>query len=173
MLSTTVTTCVAVAVFPEPSVAVHVTVVLPSGKLAGALFDAVTLQLSAIVGVPKVTFVNAVAQVPASTFTVTAAGAVIVGSILSSTVTVAAPEAEFPLLSVTVSITVFAPKSSQSKEVISRDIEEIAQLSVLPSLIIAAVMVALPEASSCTVISWVVTVGAMLSKTEIVAEDET
>ena len=89
MLSTTVTICVAVAVFPDPSVAVHVTVVLPSGKLAGASFDAVALQLSAIVGVPRVTFANAAAQVPASTFTVNAAGAVIVGSMLSSTVTVA------------------------------------------------------------------------------------
>ena len=131
-----------------------------------------TLQLSPVVGVPNVTLLSAVLQAPASTFTVTAAGAVIVGSMLSTTVTVAVPVAEFPLLSVTLSTTVFGPKSSQSKEVISSDKEEIAQLSVLPSLIIAAVMVALPKASICTVISCVVTVGAMLSKTEIVAEDE-
>ena len=90
ILSTTVTTCVDVAVFPLPSVTVQVTVVLPRGKLVGASFVVpATLQLSAVVGVPKTIFAKAVAQVPASTFTVTAAGAVIVGSILSTTVTVA------------------------------------------------------------------------------------
>ena len=84
MLSTTVTTCVAVAVLPDPSVTVQVTVVAPNGKLVGALLVVeATLQLSAVVGVPSVTFEAAVANVPASTLTVTAAGAVIVGSMLS------------------------------------------------------------------------------------------
>ena len=64
--------------------------VAPNGKLVGALFVVeATLQLSAVVGVPSVTFEAAVAQVPASTLTLTAAGAVIVGSMLSTTVTVA------------------------------------------------------------------------------------
>ena len=87
ILSTTVTVCVAVAVLPEPSVTVHVTVVSPSGKLFGASFVVeATLQLSSVVSLPSVTPVAS--HVPASTFTVTAAGAVIVGSILSTTVTV-------------------------------------------------------------------------------------
>ena len=88
MLSKTVTTCVAVAVLPDPSVTVQVTVVAPNGKLVGAsLVVEATLQLSAVVGVPRVTFARAVAHVPASTLTLTAAGAVIVGSSLSVTTT--------------------------------------------------------------------------------------
>ena len=82
MLSTTVTVCVAVAVLPEASVTVHVTTVSPNEKLAGAsLVVLATLQLSAVVGVPKSTPVAS--QLAASTLTVTATGAVIVGSILS------------------------------------------------------------------------------------------
>ena len=74
--------------FPLPSVTVQVTVVFPNGKLDGASFVVLaTLQLSEVVAAPKVTFDNAVLQAPASTFTVTAAGAVIVGSMLSTTVT--------------------------------------------------------------------------------------
>jgi hypothetical protein len=88
MLSTTVTVWVAVAVLPDPSVTVQVTVVFPNEKLVGASLVVLdTLQLSEVVGVPRLTFAKAVAHVPASTFTVTDAGAVIVGSILSTTVT--------------------------------------------------------------------------------------
>jgi len=72
-------------VFPLPSVTVHVTVVVPTGKAAGALFvtDA-TEQLSDVEGVPNETpvavqLVLVVAE--------TAAGAVIVGLTLSVTVT--------------------------------------------------------------------------------------
>ena len=73
---------------PLPSVTVHVTVVAPSGNEVGASFEVdATLQLSAVVALPKVTLASAASHVPASTFTVTSAGAVIVGSSLSSTVT--------------------------------------------------------------------------------------
>jgi hypothetical protein len=45
-----------VAVFPDPSVTVHVTVVVPNGKVAGALLvTAATVQLSAVVGTPSET----------------------------------------------------------------------------------------------------------------------
>jgi hypothetical protein len=84
-LSETVTVCVAVDVFPEPSVTVHVTVVDPNGKAAGALLTVdATEQLSDVVGVPKATPVAT--QDPASAFTVTFAGAVIEGAIKSCTV---------------------------------------------------------------------------------------
>jgi hypothetical protein len=107
-LSVTVTVCVAVAVFPDPSVTVHVTVVAPNGNVAGALFTVVaTEQLSAVVGEPSVT-PDAV-QIPASAFTVTAVGAVIVGFWLSVTVTVCVAVAVFPEPSVTVHVTVVAP----------------------------------------------------------------
>ena len=85
-LSTTVTVCVAVFIFPEPSVTVQVTVVTPNGKTVGALFVVeATEQLSAVVGTPRTT---PVAVQAVFVFAVTLAGAVIVGKILSVTVTV-------------------------------------------------------------------------------------
>jgi hypothetical protein len=86
-VSFTVTIWSHVAVNPDPSVTVHVTVVFPSGNVAGALFvtDA-TEQLSDVVGEPRAT-PDAV-HVPAPASTETFAGQVIVGLILSITVTV-------------------------------------------------------------------------------------
>jgi hypothetical protein len=85
-LSVTVTICVAVAVFPAASVTVQTTVVLPNRKVVGALLvvDA-TVQLSAVVGVPKLT---PVAVHPLLVVVLTAVGAVIVGLMLSVTVTI-------------------------------------------------------------------------------------
>ena len=120
ILSTTVTTCVAVAELPEASVTVQVTVVAPNGYGSGASFVAAfAAQLSAVVGAPKVTLEAAVVHEPASTLTVTSAGAVIVGLILSSTVTVAVAEFVLPAGSVTVSVTVLAPKLAHVKAVTS------------------------------------------------------
>ena len=86
MLSVTVTVWVAVALFPEPSVTVQVTVVLPKGKEVGALLvTEATEQLSAVVGVPRTTPVAVQAVfVVVATFD----GAVMVGLMVSSTITV-------------------------------------------------------------------------------------
>jgi len=74
-------------VLPAASTTVQVTVVVPTGKVAGASLETVaTEQLSAAVGVPNETFVAE--QVPASTEAATAAGAVIVGNCRSLIVTV-------------------------------------------------------------------------------------
>jgi hypothetical protein len=63
-----------------------VTVVVPSGKVAGALLTTLaTEQLSAVTGVPKTT---PVAVQLALAFTVTLEGAVIVGKMLSTIVAV-------------------------------------------------------------------------------------
>ena len=60
-----------------------------------------TLQLSPVVGVPRVTFARAVVHTPASTLTLTAAGAVMVGSMLSIvTTTIALVEVQFVVPSV-------------------------------------------------------------------------
>ena len=85
-LSDTVTVWVAVAVKPDPSVTVHVTVVNPNGNALGALFvvDA-TVQLSLVAGVPNTTPVEVQ---PVLVVAVTLIGAVIVGFTLSVTVTV-------------------------------------------------------------------------------------
>jgi hypothetical protein len=86
MLSTTVTSCVAVAVLPAASVTVQVTVVLPNGNATGALFTTLaTVQLSEVTGEPSATPVAVHAVL---VFTVIAAGATIVGLALSTTVTV-------------------------------------------------------------------------------------
>ena len=111
--SVTVTNCVAVAVFPEPSTTVHVTVVVPNANTAGAsLLTLATEQLSAVTALPNTT---AVAVQAVSVVTLTAAGAVIVGKVASLTVTVALPVEELPFVSVTVNVTVLVPKSSQVK----------------------------------------------------------
>jgi hypothetical protein len=84
-LSTTVTTCVAVDVLPDPSTTVHVTVVFPNGNELGALFVTLaTEQLSLVTGVPKFVFT---AKHPLLVDIVSAAGAVIAGVIISVTVT--------------------------------------------------------------------------------------
>ena len=85
-LSVTFTVWVAVVLFPEPSVTVQVTVVLPKGKVVGALLvTEATEQLSAVVGVPRTTPVAVQAVfVVAATFD----GAVMLGLIVSSTITV-------------------------------------------------------------------------------------
>ena len=83
---------------PLLSVTVQVTVVVPSGKAAGALLltDA-TPQLSAVVGVPRTTPV-AVQFVFVVAFTL--AGHVMVGSVTSTTVLIiTAVEIEHPLIS--------------------------------------------------------------------------
>ena len=79
-MSFTFTICVQVAILPEPSVTVHVTVVLPNGKLAGALLVTLaTVQLSAVTGVPKLT--PLAVHLLASANTLTLGGQVIVGRV--------------------------------------------------------------------------------------------
>jgi hypothetical protein len=86
ILSVTVTVWSQVAVFPELSVTVQVTVVVPVGNAAGALFiTEATPQLSAVTGVPRLT---PVAEQPLFVVVLTATGQVIVGRILSVIVTV-------------------------------------------------------------------------------------
>jgi hypothetical protein len=79
----TVTVCVAVALLPLASVAVHITVVDPSGNNAGALLLVITgVNKSLLVVVPNVT------AVAVALTTETFAGAVIAGAVVSVIVTV-------------------------------------------------------------------------------------
>ena len=86
--SITLIVCVAVLELPLASVAVHVTVLIPTEYVAGALLVKTMLfgavQLSDTAGAVKTT----VAEHVAPAFTVTVAGAVITGAMLSVTVTV-------------------------------------------------------------------------------------
>ena len=75
-----------VAEFPDPSVTVHVTMVLSNGKAADALFVIeLIVQLSEVVGVPNVT---PTAVHPELVPVTTCKGQVIVGKTLSITVIV-------------------------------------------------------------------------------------
>ena len=122
-------------------------------------------RLSSVVALPNVTLFASVVHAFASTLTETAAGAVIVGSILSTTVTVAVSEKEFPLSSSTVRVTVTGvPTSLQLNESISIDkVGESSQLSVDESSTSEAVIVAAPLASNSTVMFCTDAVGAVVS----------
>ena len=70
---------------------------------------------------------------------------------MSSTVTIAVFELEFPLTSVTVNVTVLSPTFEQLKLVVFKVIVSISQLSEEPLSIIPVVIFALPLESSCIV----------------------
>ena len=83
-MSLTVTVCVLIVTFPDPSVAVQVTVVTPIGYVAGALLINVTVvQLSVATGAVNET----VAVHPNPAVAVIATGVVTFGAVLSTTVT--------------------------------------------------------------------------------------
>jgi hypothetical protein len=92
VVSRTITCCVHVAVFPLASVTVQVTLFVPSEYAAGPLFTTdATPQLSPVTGLPKSTLV---AVQPELTDTVTSAGQVIVGGVVSLTIAKVVPAAE-------------------------------------------------------------------------------
>src|SRR3990172_11358266 len=83
VVSTTVIFCDAIAEFPDTSVAVHVTIVSPSGKTDGALFVIIGFEsmMSVAVVVPIGTMVSSdVASI------VTSSGTVSFGPVISITV---------------------------------------------------------------------------------------
>ena len=91
------------------SVTDQVTVVVPIGKLTGALFvTAATVQLSPVIGTPRTT-PEAVHKFK-SVLTVTSAGALLSGAIVSETVTSWVAETVFPAASVTIHTTGVVPK---------------------------------------------------------------
>ena len=126
-----------------------------------------TLQLSAVVGLPSAKEPGT-EQVPPYelVLALTVAGAAMVGSTLSSTVTVAVAVSELPPGSVTVRVTVTGdPTSLHEKLVISSDELAMLQLSVEPFSMSQAVMLATPLASSCTVIFCAAATGSVTSCT--------
>src|SRR5438876_5122465 len=88
-----------------------------------------------------------------------------VGNTLSTTVTIALHVATLSLLSVTVSLTVFGPTLAQVNALLSMARLLIPQASLLPLLTSAAVMLAFPVASSCTVMFLHDAMGGTLSST--------
>ena len=90
------------------------------------------------------------------------------GAVTSSTVTMAVQLLLFPFTSVTVSTTMFSPTLLQSKVTISMEISATPQLSLLPPSTSAAVIEALPFASSGMVIFSHTAIGASTSVTVMV-----
>src|SRR5438128_12245849 len=97
----TVTVCAQLLVLPWTSVAVQCTVVMPTGKVAGAsLLTLATPQLSLVPGTPR--FSPVMLQRPGAALVVMLAGQVIEGGWLSTTVTVCEQVLLLPLVSNTV-----------------------------------------------------------------------
>src|SRR5258705_80010 len=86
-LSITITSCVQLALFALGSVAVQSTRLVPTGKLLGALLTKLAPQLSLTVAIPSATPVAT--HWPGFAFVITFAGQLIVGGLLSRTVTIA------------------------------------------------------------------------------------
>ena len=79
---------------------------------------------------------------------------------------------EFPLASAKVKTTLFDPIFAQVNAELESVEEVIPQLSVLPALMLAAVMLALPAPFRKTVRFWQTAVGAILSITVTINEQE-
>src|ERR1044071_1913679 len=114
LLGTTVMVCWQDAWFPPASVAVWVMVVVPNGYGASSAFPSLRVpetvgpeQLSVAVGVPGSTLAaGSSGMLP---FVVMLGGQVIIGGVLSTTVTVPVHRPEAPKLSVAVKVTLVAP----------------------------------------------------------------
>ena len=131
VLSTTVTVAVHEEELPASSVTVNVTVFAPS--LLQSNDDGVTV-LETIVQL-SVLPLSICAAVIVALFPTNATVIflhIAAGGVLSTTVTEAVHEEELPAASVTVNVTVFAPRLVQLKEDGVTVLETIAQLSVLP-----------------------------------------
>ena len=109
VVSVTFTLCSDVALFSEASVAVQVTTVMPTGKPTGALLVTAGLAstVSETVGVPKPT-----ADKTPLASCVMSVGAVMVGAMVSTTLTVNNELAVLLLLSVAEQLTVVLPKAN-------------------------------------------------------------
>jgi len=167
--STTVTDFVAVLTLPEASVAVIVTALLPRSEHPNVL--GVIVTVGALVQLSEVLLTTSddviVAAPLASNVTLTAPEIVVMlGAVLSTTVTDLVAVVAFPAPSVAVMVTVLLPISSQSNVLGETDtvsVEE--QLSVVALITSDEVIVAAPLASKAivTVPLSVVIVGAVLS----------
>src|SRR5690606_37580132 len=167
--SSTVTIAVAVSVLPLTSVTVRVTVLSPTSPQS-------KLDLSSVIpAIPQVSdeplSISAAVRLalPVASSWIVMFLVTTTGAMMSSTVTIAVAVSVLPLTSVTVRVTVLAPTSPQSKLDLSSVMLAITQASVEPLSISAAVMLALPVASSWIVMLLVTTSGAVRSSTITIA----
>ena len=161
VVSRTITRCRQVLVFPLVSVTVHVTRFVPALNKAGALlFTEATAQLSAVAGVPSATFV---ALQPELADTVTSVGQVIVGFVVSRTMTRWRQVLELPLVSVTVHVTRFVPAANSDGALLFT--EATAQLSAVAGVPSATLAAPQPELADTVTSAGQVRVGLVVSGT--------
>ena len=168
-MSETVTTAVQVDTFPFTSVTVSVTVFAPRFvqlKVEGETESEAIPHASEL---PLFTCAAVIVTVPPTPRLMEIFWQTAVGGVTSATVTIEEQVETFPFTSVTVNETEFAPTFAQVKDEGETLIEAIPQLSVLPLLIWAAVIPALPTELRFTVISWQTAIGKTSSATVAVA----
>src|SRR5256712_6192877 len=123
------TICLALAVLPEPSVAVQVTIVLPSRKSAGALLVTdLIIPLSVTVALPSGTTLSVVEEASKTT----SFGGVICGGVVSIRFTICLALAVLPEPSVAVQVTVVLPSRKSAGALLVTDL--IIPLSVTVAL---------------------------------------
>jgi len=167
--SLTVTTAVQVDTFPFTSVTVSVTVFAPTLEQLNVVGETLTNAIPQLSKLPLLICDDVMLAVPDEFRFTEIFWHIAVGSTLSSTVTVAVQVEEFPLTSVTVNVTVFAPTFEQLNVAGETVIVPIPQASELPLSTSPAAIVTVPAALSWTVIFWQTATGAVLSITVTLA----
>ena len=167
--SDTVTVEVHVLALPFTSVTVSVTVFAPIVEQSKDVISSVVLAIPQASADPASISPELIVAIPFTSRSTGISWHTAVGAILSSTVTTEVHADTFPLLSSTVSVTVLGPTDAQSNEVMSIDTLDSPHASDEPASMSVSVIVAAPEASNCTVISWHNASGETLSEIFIVA----
>src|SRR5688572_285967 len=153
IVSSTVTSAVHVLELPDRSVTVRVTVFGPKSsqvKSSGVTVNDISSQLSVE---PASTWSAVMTTIPAASTYIVRSPAAHNGSVSSTTVTVAVHVSEAPDSSVTVSITMFSPMSSQSNVFSSIVNSSSPQVLVEPPSTSSGRMTTLPPGPILTVIS--------------------
>ena len=129
VVSSTVTCCVLTVLLLCSSVAVQVTVVIPTGNTSGALFSTVTSKMSLYSGVPNSTGVPSAAVAS----TTLSAGAFSSGGVVSSTVTCCVLTVLLLCSSVAVQVTVVIPTGNTSGALFSTVTSKMSLYSGVPN----------------------------------------
>ena len=169
MLSSTVTVDVQVLLLPLTSVAVNVTLWIPTSLQSKLVWLKSVEERPQASFDPSFTSITDKLPDPAASNCTVTSWQSAWGAILSTTVTTDVQVLVLPLTSVAVSVTVFVPTSPQSKVVLSRLRLASPQGSISPSKICPGVILPEPLASSCTVRSSQSATGIVLSSTETIA----
>src|SRR6266540_2554431 len=167
--SATVTVAVQVWLLPFTSVTVRVTVFGPMSLQSKLIWSRLRLAMPQASLLPLSICAAVMVALPVASNWTVRSWQRATGATESATVTVAVQVWLLPFTSVTVRVTMFEPMLLQSKLVWSRLRLAMPQASLLPLLICAAVIVALPVTSNWTVRSWQTATGATWSATVTVA----